>query len=104
MKTINTNEIKNHKKDEELEKVDQQKGHSEESEKVHHPADQKNEIDKLSWELLELCQEYLEENDNAWKKRKLKRQEEKERLERLEKVKIKSRESKMKHIEKNIEE
>ena len=100
----NTNETKNQEQDAELEKIFQQKEHSTEHGNINHPTIQKNELDQLSWELLELCQEYLQKNDTAWKKRKLKRQEEKERLERLEKAKIKSKEAKMKHIEKNIEE
>ena len=75
--------------------------------KVNHPEPsteiQKQEEEKLSWELLDLCREYLEENSADWKKRKEKRIEEKERQERLEKTRILSKQAKIRYIEKKIE-
>ena len=55
------------------------------------------------WALNKLCRKFLEENSKEWLKRKRQRQEEKERLERLEKARILSRKAKIKEIEKNIE-
>ena len=54
-------------------------------------------------ELRRLCHEFLQENDKDWEKRKNERLEEKYRLERIEKMKIKSKNAKIQHIEKTIE-
>ena len=54
-------------------------------------------------ELRRLCHEFLQENDKDWEKRKNERIEEKSRLESIEKMKIKSKNAKIQHIEKTIE-
>ena len=56
-----------------------------------------------AWELRKLCHEFLQDNDKDWEKRKNERLEEKSRLERIEKMKIKSKNAKIQHIEKTIE-
>ena len=50
-----------------------------------------------------MCRDYLEENSSEWAKRREQRQNEKNRLERLEKAGILSRKAKMRELENNIE-
>ena len=64
---------------------------------------EKENNSESSWELMKLCREYLEENSSEWAKRREQRQNEKNRLERLEKAGILSRKAKMRELENNIE-
>ena len=63
----------------------------------------KKQQKEKAWELQKLCHEFLQDNDKDWEKRKNERLEEKSRLERIEKMKIKSKNAKIQHIEKTIE-
>ena len=56
-----------------------------------------------SWALLDLCNEWLQNNNKEWEKRKVKRQEEIEKIERLEKANRLSRKKKIEHVEKKLE-
>ena len=56
-----------------------------------------------SWQLYKLCKEYLEENSEDWRKRRIQREHDKNRIARLEKAGILSRKAKMEALEKNIE-
>ena len=58
----------------------------------------------MAWKLRRVCHEFLEENDKDWAKRKVARIEEQKRIERIEKMKILSRNAKIAHIEKAIED
>ena len=55
-----------------------------------------------SWELFRLCKEYLEENSTDWEKRKVQRENEKNRILRLEKAGILSKKAKIEAIERNL--
>ena len=55
-----------------------------------------------SWELHNLCKEYLEENSQDWKKLREKRINEQNRILRLEKAGILTRKARMKALENNI--
>ena len=44
-----------------------------------------------SWQLYKLCKEYLEENSEDWRKRKIQREHKKNRIARLEKAGLLSR-------------
>ena len=52
-----------------------------------------------SWELYRTCKEYLEQNNDSWNKRKIKEQEERERLIRLEQARIKGSKIRQKQLE-----
>ena len=51
-----------------------------------------------------LCKNYLEENNNFWKRLKEKQNEENKRIERMEKAKIKAREARNKYENKKWEQ
>ena len=55
-----------------------------------------------SWELYRLCKNYLEENSEAWRTRKIQREHEKNRQERLEKAGLLRRKTQIEYIENNI--
>ena len=55
-----------------------------------------------SWELHRLCKAYLEENSEAWRTRKIQREHEKNRQERLEKAGLLRRKTQLEYIENNI--
>ena len=63
---------------------------------------EKKERKEQHWELYKLCQKYLEENTKEWETRKAERDHEKERQERVQNAKMKSRRAKIKELEKNI--
>ena len=58
----------------------------------------------MSWKLLQVCIEYLEENESNWKKRKVEIEKERSRIEKKEKAAIMSKDAKIKHIQKKITE
>ena len=58
---------------------------------------------KQGWELYKLCKSFLEQNDDRWNKRKEKEQEEKDRIERLEKAMQKGTLARQKLLEKEQE-
>ena len=58
----------------------------------------------MSWKLLQVCIEYLEENESNWKKRKVEIEKERSRIEKKEKAAIMSKDTKIKHIQKKITE
>ena len=61
------------------------------------------ETDKeQSWELYRLCKTFLEENSEAWRTRKVQREHEKNRQERLEKAGLLRRKTQVEYIENNI--
>ena len=83
------------------------KKHREEIEKITEEREKRIKIkeDKeKSWELYNICRNFLEENSEDWEKNKKKRQEEKNRLERLELAKSKQRNSQINHVKRKIEE
>ena len=84
-------ELAEHRK--ELEKYEQEQARIEQEE---------NNKKELSWELHELCQKYLEENSQDWKKLKEKRNNEKNRILRLEKAGILTRKARINALENNI--
>ena len=84
-------ELAEHRK--ELEKNEQEQARIEQEE---------NNKKELSWELHNLCQEYLEENSQDWKKLKEKRNNEKNRILRLEKAGILTRKARINALENNI--
>ena len=55
-----------------------------------------------SWELYRLCKNFLENNSEDWRKRKEQRENEKNRVLRLEKAGILSRKAKLEAIERNV--
>ena len=55
-----------------------------------------------SWELYRLCKSYLEENSEAWRTRKVQREHERNRQERLEKAGLLRRKTQIEYIENNI--
>ena len=57
-----------------------------------------------SWELLKECVEYLRENEECWRKGAEEREKERLKLERLQRAKLKSSESRKKHLQKTISE
>ena len=59
---------------------------------------------KESWALYTLCKNYLEENNNFWKRLKEKQNEENKRIERIEKARIKAREARNKYENKEWEQ
>ena len=66
--------------------------------------DQEENEQGLSWKLLQVCIEYLEENESNWKKRKVEIEKERSRIEKKEKAAIMSKDAKIKHIQKKITE
>ena len=56
-----------------------------------------------SWELKRLCQEFLEENDEKWAKRKALREKELAKVLRLEKAGILGRKAKLEQLRRNIQ-
>ena len=60
------------------------------------------ESKEKAYELQKLCYKYLTENDKDWAKKRQERIEERERLERLEKTRILSKNAKIKHLEGKI--
>ena len=60
------------------------------------------ESKEKAYELQKLCYKYLTENDKDWAKKRQERIEERERLERLEKTRILSKNAKIKHLEGEI--
>ena len=55
-----------------------------------------------SWELYDLCKQFLEENSKDWEKRKIARELEKERILRLERARIKTKTAKLNQLRKNV--
>ena len=55
-----------------------------------------------AWALNKLCREFLNENHNKWAERESKREQEKLRILRLEKVGIKGRKAKLEELQKNM--
>ena len=53
-----------------------------------------------SWELYNICKKFLEENSSHWSKRREQQIEEQQRLERMEKARIKTQNARNKHHEK----
>ena len=64
----------------------------------------KKEDKEKSWELYKLCKTFLEENSEDWEKNKMKRNAEKNRLDRLQLAKHKQKKVQINYIEKKIEE
>ena len=57
---------------------------------------------EISWELYKLCRKELEETSKEWEQRKVAREQERARQERVEKAKIRTRAAKITEIEKKI--
>ena len=66
--------------------------------------DQEENEQGFSWKLLQVCIEYLAENESNWKKRKVEKERERARIEKKEKTAIMSKDAKIKHIQKKITE
>ena len=64
----------------------------------------KKEDKEKSWELYKLCRTFLEENSEDWEKSEMKRNAEKNRLDRLQLAKHKQKKTQINYIEKKIEE
>ena len=62
----------------------------------------KNEREQM-WDLHKLCKEYLEENNKDWNKMKVQREQERNRILRLEKAGILSKQAKMRELEKKVQ-
>ena len=60
-----------------------------------------NKIEE-SWELYDLCKQFLEENSKDWEKRKVERELEKARLLRIERARIKTKNAKLNQLRKNV--
>ena len=56
-----------------------------------------------SWELYRLCKTFLEENSETWRTRKIQRENEKNRIKRLEQAGLLRKATQIRYIEKNIE-
>ena len=57
----------------------------------------KNEREQM-WDLHKLCKEYLEENNKDWNKMKVQREQERNRILRLEKAGILSKQAKIREL------
>ena len=61
-----------------------------------------NNNEETSWELHDLCKDYLEKNSTDWARRKEIREKENTKKERMAKAGLLSRKAKLKLLEKNV--